>query len=726
MMHRTRFFSGFLCLILAGAPYSVFAFAAEQAAQVEKKQPGLDNMSINELLNVEVVTTSKKQKRISRSPAIISTITSEEMAERGVTSLYEALSYLPGIEIIETYYGYTDVTFRGILQDHYNNKAVMLVNGQPLYDQIVSTFYLEKIPLSSIERIEVIRGPGGVLYGTNAFAGVINIITKQGTTADGIHASVRGGSFETIQGQINIGKKVKGADIFFAGEYARSDGFKRSIPYDEDDEALGVPYAGAVGARTLGYSADDPHGYQNNYGNVFGSMGYKGFQFNGLYFNNEKDKFGIIPTAASTGERTLDGKAFNARYSRSFLSKKVSVGGIAWFDSVHKEERVGVYPPALHVAGAHPDDQEYQGHKVGGQFEVTVSPLEKLELIVGTGHESSHADPYYFFLKDGLNPDGSRIQDLPACSFIQPKETSDTWTFIQSEFQISKFDLLAGMRFNHNTQAGNALIPSIGAVFSPTQGLSFKVLYGQGFRNPSIFEKYVRTVNILAGQKDLKPETIRTVDLGLDWIFLKNYSVRVNGFFTSTDNLITRRNMTTAELTQLNAEPGFGAGSMKWTKGPIYVNNPGQTYRGLEIEIKAMPAPKVSFFGNMSYKKGKDSQNSDLLFFAPLLANVGLSYRPVPRLLLSPLVQFVGSREGRYSPLYPWNHWTAGNYSLDAYRLVNLNITLQLARSVSVSIKAENLLDETYFYPEYVRRAIPFIPGGAGRLAYARLDFNLK
>jgi outer membrane receptor for ferrienterochelin and colicins len=707
------------------APFPVFTFAGEQPTQ--NLQPtSLARMSIEELLNVEVVTTAKKQKRISQSPAIISAITGAEMAERGVSNLYEALSYLPGIELIETYYGYTDVTIRGILEDNYNNKAVLLVNGQPFYDQIVSTFYLEQIPLSAVERIEVIRGPGGVLYGTNAFAGVINVITKQGASVNGVKGSVEGGSFATSHAQVSAGKKVKGADLFLASEFQRSDGYTRLIPYDEDDEQLGVQSAVSPGSRILGSSPDDPHGYRDNYTNVLGSFGYKGLKLNGLYFDNTKDKFGIIPTVASTGERQLDGMGFNARYDHSTLSNKATIGGFAWYDAIHKDEVVGVYPPALHVAGAHPDDQEYQGHKLGGQFELDYHPLEQLNVTFGTGHEASHADPYYFFLANVLSPDGSRIQDLPANAFAEQHETSDTWTFLQTEFQAYKFDLLAGMRFNHNTQAGNAVIPSVGVVYTPRNGVSFKILYGQGFRNPSFFEKYVRTVNILAGQKELKPETIHTLDMGIDLLFLKNYSVRVNGFFTSTDNLISRRNMTPAELAMLNAEPGFGAGSMKWTKGPIYANLPGQSYRGVEVELKAMPDRKLNLFGNMSYKNGDDAQNVNLQFFAPVLANFGFTYRPLSRLDVSPSVQYIGSREGRYQPLYPWNKWTAGSYSLDAYKLVNLKMTLRVTKAFSVSFRGENLLNEIYFYPEYVRRAIPCIPGGPGRAGYVSIDFDLR
>ena len=183
--------------------------------------------------------------------------------------------------------------------------------------------------------------------------------------------------------------------------------------------------------------------------------------------------------------------------------------------------------------------------------------------------------------------------------------------------------------------------------------------------------------------------------------------------------------MTAAELALLNAETGFGTGSMKWTKGPIYANLPGQTYHGIEVELKGMPWNKLNFFGNMSYKAGKDSQDADLLFFAPVLANFGVTFKPTSILQISPSVQYTGSRDGRYSPLYPWNQWTAGSYSLDPYTLVNLNVTLRLNSMFSISFKAENLLNEIYFYPEYVRRAIPSIPGGPGRSAYGRIDFNV-
>lgn len=680
-----------------------------------------------QLLDEKVVTATKKHVRVSQSPAIISTLTGEELAERGVLTLAEALAMLPGVEVIETYYGYTSITFRGLLQDHYNNKSALLLNGQPLYDQVVSSYYLEQIPISSVARIEMIRGPGGVLYGTNAYAGVINIITNTGAELNGAVGAAMAGAFSTRYGDASAGSFRNDVDLFVSASSNWSDGYKKNVLYDEDDAALGVPFGNSGGSRQLGRSADDPHGYQNNWRNAFVSIGHKGFHLNAVYFQGEKDKLGIIPTVASTGERKLEGLGVNLRWEREgLLNDLLSLNAIVWYDQIDKDERVNIYPPVLRAPGTHPDDQEYGGRKVGGQVEASLAPAERVGVLVGLGCERSEADPYYFFRTEGLNPDGSRIQDLPANAFVDSHTTSDVWAFVQADAQpIPKLGVTVGVRANHNTQAGTSVIPSLAAVYTLTDGLTVKALYGQGFRNPSFFEKYVRTVNILAGVLDLKPERIATVELGIDAVIARSYSVRLNGFYTKTDDYISRRGLTEADLAALNAEPGFGSGELRWARGSIYENRPGQKYQGIEVELRGEPHPTLGFYGNYSHKEGTDSAGDPLLFFARDLANLGLTWKPLPRVTFSPALQVVGPRRGHYKGLYPWNGWPEGDYRLGGYALVNLNLAVRVAPRITLSLLGRNILDKTYEYPEYVRRGIPAIPGGPGRAWFLRFGLSL-
>lgn len=691
----------------------------------QEKQKDLMDMSLEEILDTKVVTASKTAQSIGEAPAIIDVYTSKQISEMGIDNLYELLSMLAGIEIMETYYGYTDVQFRGILQTHYNNNSSLLLNGQPLYDQVVSCYYLEQIPVSSIQRIEVIRGPGGVLYGTNSFAGVINVITKKGKEIDGTIASFKAGTFNTKNVQFSTGKAIGELDLFFSGEFNESDGYVKTVEWDEDDVSFNSGEGNSGGSRQLGYYTDDKDAYENDYVNFFTSVGYKGFTLNAVYFENEKDKFGIIPTMVSTGERRLRGFGGNLRYSASLLNKKLDFTGVVWYDQIRKQERVNWYPPVFRAPGQ-PDDQDYGGNKTGGQVEFRFSVSEKINILGGGGFESSHADPYYFFLADTSGD----VQDEPANVYTDPKDTRDIWGFLQASVRAAKsFNLLAGCRYNSNDQAGSAFVPSFGVVCTPAQNLSLKVLYGSGFRNPSFFEKYVRTVNILAGDINLVPETINTLDVGVDYTFSK-YSVRLNGFYTTTDNMMGRRTLTAEDLSALNAEPGFGTGNKTWTKGAMYENGKGKSYKGVEFSIQGAPSASFTFRGNLSYKTGKDEDGNELMYFSPLLANIHSTVRLSDAVRFFVTFQYVGKRKGNYAAMYPWNSWPSASaggtdYTIDAYTLLNVGCSVKLHEGFTLSVLGKNILNTEYTYPEYIRHAIPYIPGGPGRAVYGVVSYTL-
>ncbi|MDP2875854.1 MAG: TonB-dependent receptor plug domain-containing protein, partial [Holophaga sp.] len=106
------------------------------------------------LLDTTVTVAGKKAQKISEAPAIISVITAEDLRNQGVTNVYEALSLLPGINLTETFYGYTSVGFRGNLQAHYNNKWLFMLNDHPMFEPVTGDSRFESVPLSQIKRIE--------------------------------------------------------------------------------------------------------------------------------------------------------------------------------------------------------------------------------------------------------------------------------------------------------------------------------------------------------------------------------------------------------------------------------------------------------------------------------------------------------------------------------------------------------------------------------------------
>ena len=689
------------------------------------------DLSLEELMDITIVTASSFDQKVSEAIAIIDVYTGEQITNLGVDNLYEFLSFLPGIEIMETYYGYTDVQFRGILQAHYNNKSSLLLNGQPLFDEIISSYYLEQIPISAIEQIEVVRGPGGVLYGTNAYAGVINIITKDGKSMNGSSIKFKGGSFGTKRISVAIGREIDGLDLFIGTELNESNGYKKTVLWDEDDSVAAAGNSGEqpYGSRTLGYYPDDQDCYENDYVNFYTSLGYRDFIINAVIFESSKDKFGIIPTIVSTGERLVRGFSINARYSKPLFENKAVFKGIIWYDQIEKDERVNAYQPVVRASGV-PHDQEYSGHKGGFQAQMSYNYNENLNVLGGIGFEDSHADPYVWLYTDSLSTDGDQIQDIAANAFPDSKYTNDFWSFIQTSLKpLDKLSIQAGGRYNNNRQAGSIFNPSLGAVYSLYDNLAVKFLYGAGFRNPSFFEKYVHTIDVLAGDIALEPERINTYELGIDYRCCK-YSLRVNGFYTTTDKLIERRPLTASEVDELNALPEYGEGSMIWSKGFIYYNNIGGKYHGIELSMQGKPMASLNLQGNFTYKAGEDDEGNDLQYFAPFHANIMARYSPITQFNVTLTMQYVAERKGNYYSQSAWQTWPDAesggtDYTLDAYTILNARVSVKPLAPIEFSIIVKNILDKEYYYPEYIRRSIPFIPGGPERSFYLEVGYQM-
>ena len=164
------------------------------AQQSEDEQQNFFDMSIEELMNIEVVTPGRKPQDIDTTPANITVITQKQIRNSGAQTLADLLERLAGVYIPTQEHGEESIYIRGI-GERYNDKTLLMIDGYPMRDLYYSTYPLNAtIPLANIKRIEVVRGPTSSLYGTNAFAGVINIITKDLQDTKGTELSSKIGS----------------------------------------------------------------------------------------------------------------------------------------------------------------------------------------------------------------------------------------------------------------------------------------------------------------------------------------------------------------------------------------------------------------------------------------------------------------------------------------------------------------------------------------------------
>jgi len=207
------------------------------------RTPELAELSLEELMNIEVTSVSRRPERRADAPAAIYVITQEDIRRSGVTSIPEALRLAPGVEVAKVDANKWAIGIRGFAS-RLARSVLVLIDGRSVYTPLFAGTYWEvqDVMLEDVERIEVIRGPGGTLWGANAFNGVINIITHNAKDTQGGLISAGGGSEEQGFGAARYGGKL-GADAFYRvyGKYFNRDGGfnPRGDAYDGWHEARG-------------------------------------------------------------------------------------------------------------------------------------------------------------------------------------------------------------------------------------------------------------------------------------------------------------------------------------------------------------------------------------------------------------------------------------------------------------------------------------------------------
>ncbi|MFZ5594271.1 MAG: TonB-dependent receptor plug domain-containing protein [Pseudomonadota bacterium] len=220
MKRRTSWAAGWLCAVLA-AGHACAATDEEELARIY----GSEEM-------IELATGGRQA--LNRAPSIATVISGAEIRAMGATDLDQVLAAVPGLHVSYSPLGYNPIyVMRGVVSDT-NPQMLVLVNGIP----VTNLFAGNRgqgwggMPVNNIARIEVIRGPGSALYGADAFAGTINIVTRTAQDIRGTEAGARAGSFNTREAWLLHGGRWGGFDTALALEWRATDGQKRLIEAD--------------------------------------------------------------------------------------------------------------------------------------------------------------------------------------------------------------------------------------------------------------------------------------------------------------------------------------------------------------------------------------------------------------------------------------------------------------------------------------------------------------
>lgn len=567
-------------------------------------------LAFGDKATVSIATGS--QQSLRRAPAVATVITAADIAAMGATDLDEVLETVPGIHVSRNNQGYNPLyVVRGIYSE-FNPQTLVLQNGVPMTTLFVGNRGLgwAGLPLENVARIEVIRGPGSALYGADAYAGVVNIITKGAADTRGTEIGLRAGSFDTLDAWLQHGGKVGPLDVAAYVRIGRSDGYRGTVTADAQtglDQAFRTQASLAPGPVNTGYEALDGS-LVLGYGKARLRVGYK-----------LRDDVG---TGAGVGS-ALDpvGKFRTERITTDLSWNDIELGkdwtlGLtgSYFHYVNTfPAPLQVFPPGA-FGGAFPNGMFGAPNTWERQLRLSAvavySGLERHSMRLGVGYDD--LDLYrtrelknFSFVTSGpltglpTPTPGAQVVEFPVdSSFLQPHRRRVTYAYLQDEWSFSRdWTLTAGIRHDQYSDVGGTTNPRLALVWDASLDLTAKLLYGRAFRAPAFTELYSINNPVYRGNPELKPETINTIEAASSWQARADTQVNLSVFRYAMKDIIR----TTAA----------GDGTV------IFDNIGAQRGHGFELEANRSIGRNLRLAGHYAFQRSTDRSTGRDAGYAP-------------------------------------------------------------------------------------------------------------
>jgi outer membrane receptor for ferrienterochelin and colicins len=658
------------------------------AAAVQAQQPpeseNIADLSIEELMQVRVDSVygaSKHEQKVTQAPSSVTIVTADDIRRFGYRTLTDVLRGVRSFYVSDDR-NYQYVGVRGFLRPgDYNSRVLVTIDGHRMNDSIYDGSYAGRegvVDVELIERVEVIRGPSSSLYGSSAFFGVINIITKRGAHFDGVELAGEGGSFDTRKGRATYGERfANGFEWLASASRYESDGAPR-LYYPEFDQRISEELSAGNDGVANGLDAESAD-------SLFTKLSYGAWSL-AAFFNDRNKQ---VPTASfdtifnDPGEETRDRRAYLEISHDRRIGETMELQARVFLDDYLYR---GAYPYDLAEPGDPADPATYRDAAIGKWFGTEWQLSAQLAghaLQVGGEYRDNrreYQDAYY-----DLEP---RIYDL------QDDRSSDTLgLYVQDEVRLhDKVVLTAGLRFDrYFDNFGSTLNPRMGLIYSPSPTATLKALYGQAFRAPNPFERFYNPEQV--NQPELNPETIKTYELVYEQYFGHRYRVGASAYYYDVHELITQ---TQTEL------------------GDLYFANLDQVRAtGIELEAESRFDSGVRLSASYTLQKAKDDVSGLELSSSPRhLAKLHLSVPTYRDVLASLQLQYNGASR------------TIRGARADDFLTANLTLLSEnLVRGLELSLGVYNLFDSRYGYPGSADNVQDVIEQN-GRTAHGKLTYR--
>ncbi|MCQ8106010.1 TonB-dependent receptor [Methylomonas sp. SURF-2] len=626
---------------------ALLLISSARALAIHGDSEDLTGLSLEELLNVEIISASRLGQDANKAPASISVLTADDIRTFGWRTLAEALNAMRGLYASnDRNYSYLGV--RGFQHPNdYNSRVLIMIDGQRMNENLYDGGYVGQefmLDIGLIERIEFIPGSGSSIYGANAFSGLINVVSKNGGAIGGAQLAGQVGSFDTYQGRASFGKTLEnGADILLSASHYDSAGVEKLYfgEFDQPSNNNGI-------ARNMDTERAD---------RLFGKFKFQDFSLSAGYV----DRYKRIPTAAygsifnDPQTHTTDQQFFSNLTYQKALTDKNALRLKGFYQGYSYK---GEYP--YDAGGRVVNSDSASGRWWGGEAQLTSTAFERHRLLLGLEYQYDQRQrqlnydsaPYNLYLDSHRN--GHRLE-----------------LYGQDDIQIlDELIFSAGLRLDYHHMLKNLqLNPRLGLIWNPLDSATFKLLYSSSFRAPNAWERdyssFANTPN-----PNNSEERIKSYEGVAEWRSGSGLKLVGAVFF----NDMTR-------ILEQIIEPGFGAA------GP-FINK--DHYHALGFELEAEQHWDSGRYIKASYSNNRLSNET-----------AGASWAPAsPRNLFKlhyaePL--FDNFAKLGIENIFVDERRTSQTGVADAYYQLNLNLSSdRIAPGLDVSVGAYNLFDSHY------------------------------
>ncbi|TAK64823.1 TonB-dependent receptor plug domain-containing protein, partial [Methylobacter sp.] len=294
-------------------PVGALILSSSAFAEISAEHDSLENeLAYLAAERQVVVTASKIVEHVDKTIATTTVITQDDIAHIGARNLLDVLRLVPGIGITQNQIGIREIEVRGV-KTSLSEKVQIMLNGHPLDHNLQnagSTWVYDDLPVDTIKRVEVVRGPGSALYGANAFLAVINIITQNAKDLNGLHTSAGWGSFDTQQYRASWGKQFdNSAEAALHFNFTDTNGINSPIPAD------------SLSIQGLTSSAPGRSQLTEGRYDLEWQLGYQDFKLDGRYINKKTGTFFGATSILSDDRTQQDYNDYFLRLSRNWKIK---------------------------------------------------------------------------------------------------------------------------------------------------------------------------------------------------------------------------------------------------------------------------------------------------------------------------------------------------------------------------------------------------------------------